>query len=111
LTYPDKMAMPLERLDLFKIGSLTFEEPDYKSFPCLELAYEAGRQAGLYPVVLNAANEIANERFRKQEIGFDDITDYIKRAMDEFTNHGELSLESILAADTETRKRVRGYSK
>jgi len=63
MAHPRRLSTPTEPLDLASIASLTFTEVDHAKYPCLELAYEAGRRGGTYPTVLNAANEIAVARF------------------------------------------------
>ncbi len=87
-SYPDRWAAPLASLDLARLGPLEFAEPDAEAFPCLALAYRAlnaqGPQAvqGSLPVVLNAANEIAVQRFLDGRLGFTQIAQVIALAMD-----------------------------
>ena len=99
----------MKRLDLFELGSLTFEAPDVGRFPCINLAYRAGREGGLVPGVLNVANEVANERFRKNEIGFKDVAAFIERALDDFSGNGRVTMENILETDRVTREKVRNF--
>ena len=73
LTYPERVKSLVKPLDLFKVKSLDFSEPDFGHFPCLALAYKAGRLGGGYPAVLNAANEVAVDRFLKGAALFTDI--------------------------------------
>lgn len=82
LTFPERIDSRFPRLDLFKTRELTFDRPDLSLFPCLGLAYEAVRRGGNMPCILNAANEVANLAYRKDEIGFYDISDIILRTMD-----------------------------
>ena len=80
LTYPSHLASNWETLDLVKIGSLTFEEPNLERFPCISLAYEAIRQEGSTSAVLNIANEQAVYRFLDHQIGFMEIPQIIEEA-------------------------------
>ena len=80
LTYPSHSASNWETLDLVKIGSLTFEEPNLERFPCISLAYEAIRQEGSTSAVLNIANEQAVYRFLDHQIGFMEIPQIIEEA-------------------------------
>lgn len=81
LTYPKRMASTLARLDFARLGALTFEEPDTKTFRGLDIAIEAGRAGGTAPCVMNAANEIAVAAFLAGSIGFLDIYDIIEQTM------------------------------
>jgi 1-deoxy-D-xylulose-5-phosphate reductoisomerase len=92
------------RLDLARIGELTFFEPDYVAFPCLGLAYEALCMGGTAPAVLNAANEVAVEQFLNGAIGFLDIPRLIEHKLSAHRNVAEPSLEDILAADAWARE-------
>lgn len=81
LTYPERMASTLARLDFARLGTLTFEEPDTKTFRGLAIAIEAGRAGGTAPCVMNAANEIAVAAFLDGSIGFLDIYDIIEQTL------------------------------
>ena len=81
LTYPERMASTLARLDFARLGALTFEEPDTKTFRGLAIAIEAGRAGGTAPCVMNAANGIAVAAFLDGSIGFLDIYDIIEQAL------------------------------
>ena len=70
LTYPERLDGPMPFLDLSAVGKLTFEKPDTECFPCLLYAYEAMKEGGTMPAVLNAANEVAVAAFMQSEIGF-----------------------------------------
>ena len=70
LAHPRRLSTPTERLDLAAVGQLTFASVDAAKYPCLELAYQAGRSAGTYPTVLNAANEEAVALFLASDLGF-----------------------------------------
>ena len=108
LSYPERIYTDWEQLDLVKAGELTFREPDRQKYPCMELAYAAGRAGGLMPAVLNAANEQAVALFLAEKIGFLDIPKFIERVCDRFTsqNVAHPTLEDILEADTWARKAV-----
>ena len=103
LTYPKKFPGSLESLDFAKFAKLTFEIPDKSLFPSLDFSYEALRQGGTLPTVMNAANEIAVERFRKGEIRFTDIWNVIEKSMDAHTSIIEPDLDDIFEADNEAR--------
>ncbi|MEX0268586.1 1-deoxy-D-xylulose-5-phosphate reductoisomerase [Leptolyngbyaceae cyanobacterium UHCC 1019] len=108
LSYPDRIATNWEPLDLVKIGSLTFREPDHEKYPCMQLAYAAGRAAGCMPAVLNAANEQAVALFLDEKIRFLDIPRLIEQTCDRYQsqNRPDPSLEDILAADDWARQNV-----
>ena len=86
------------RLDLLAQGRLTFEPPDYKRFPCLQLALEAGRQGGTYPAVLSSADEVAVDLFLAGRIGFQDIPRLIAEALAAHQPEVHPDLEGIEAA-------------
>ena len=89
LSYPDRLEVPLKGLELDRIGQLTFKKPDYESFPCLTYAYEAIRQKGTVPAVLNAANEVAVHAFLDRNIGFNDIPAIIRKTVREHASKSE----------------------
>jgi 1-deoxy-D-xylulose-5-phosphate reductoisomerase len=80
LTYPRHIETDWERLDFVKLKEMTFEAPNYKRFPCMELAFESLRQLGTTPAVLNVANELAVYRFLKSDILFTDIPKIVSDA-------------------------------
>jgi len=108
LSWPDRLYTQWPPLDLVKAGSLTFREPDHNKYPCMGLAYAAGRAGGAMPAVLNAANEQAVALFLEERIGYLDIARLIETACDDFTpqNTSTPDLETILAADSWARQRV-----
>lgn len=106
LNYPHRKATALERMDLAKIMSLTFENADQETFPCLGLAYEVLRNGGVQPTVLNAANEVLVARYLNDEIGFYDIPKGIEWALSKIDNPQVPDLETILSYDSETRIKV-----
>ena len=81
LTYPERVKSLVRPLDFFELKSLEFQEPDFRRFPCLKLAYEAGRLGGSYPAVLNAANEVAVDRFLKGSALFTEIPVITERTL------------------------------
>ncbi|MBR6270561.1 MAG: 1-deoxy-D-xylulose-5-phosphate reductoisomerase [Lachnospiraceae bacterium] len=102
LYYPQRLPLDGERLDLFRLGRLIFEKPDFENFPALRLAFEAARAGGTTPTVFNAANEWSVARFLRGEIGFTCIADNIGRAMAEIKSRRNPSLEDILEAEAQT---------
>ncbi|GBE61045.1 1-deoxy-D-xylulose 5-phosphate reductoisomerase [Babesia ovata] len=83
LNWPDRMENTLPELDLTK-QCLTFTDPDLQKFPCLKLAYDVGKMGGLYPTVLNAANEQANDLMRQDAIGYSELYPLIHDAIDAY---------------------------
>ena len=106
LSWPDRLYTDWEPLDLVKAGNLTFREPDHHKYPCMQLAYAAGRAGGAMPAVLNAANEQAVALFLDEKISFLDIPRLIETTCDRFTaqNTATPSLEDILFADQWARE-------
>ncbi|QBP90694.1 1-deoxy-D-xylulose-5-phosphate reductoisomerase [Bacillus mycoides] len=102
--YPTRLPSSYEKLNLLEIGSLHFEKPDLKKFPCLQYAYECGKIGGTTPAVLNAANEIANALFLKNEIAFFDIEKTIYKTIEAHHNIKDPSLDAILEADQWARE-------
>lgn len=102
-SYPKRLPLNGERLDLFKMKDLTFEQPDTDRFRCLALAYEALKQGGNMPCIVNAANEVANRAFIEDKIGFERIAEIIEAAMAHISLTHQSSLDTYLATDKETR--------
>ena len=109
LTYPNRLPAPAERLDLTRVGALTFEAPDEDRFPCLALARQALLAEGVAPVILNAANEVAVAAFLDGRARFADIPALIQRALDTVPARALDSVETCVAVDEETRAAVRGW--
>lgn len=107
LAYPEQFELNVPRLDLTKLGSLTFEEPDFEKFPCLRYAYEAGKVGGTAPAVLNAANEIAVDAFLHEKISFLDISRIIHRVMETYETKPLISLDDAIEADRWAREKAR----
>ncbi|MEG4065966.1 1-deoxy-D-xylulose-5-phosphate reductoisomerase [Microcoleus sp. Pol11C2] len=108
LSWPERIHTDWERLDLVKAGDLTFREPDHEKYPCMQLAYAAGRAGGSMPAVLNAANEQAVALFLQEKIQFLDIPKLIEKACDKHQtdNCESPGLDDILAADRWARQEV-----
>jgi 1-deoxy-D-xylulose-5-phosphate reductoisomerase len=103
LSYPDRIYTDWEPLDLVKCASLTFRAPDHRKYPCMQLAYAAGRSGGTMPAVLNAANEKAVELFLQEKIKFIQIPQLIEAVCAKHDCINDCSLEDILAVDTWAR--------
>lgn len=108
LSWPERISTKWEQLDLVKAGDLTFREPDHQKYPCMQLAYAAGRAGGLMPAVLNAANEQAVALFLSEKIDFLDIPRLIEQVCDRFStqNTAQPNLDDILAADRWARQAI-----
>jgi 1-deoxy-D-xylulose-5-phosphate reductoisomerase len=108
LTYPERVSNPeLPKLDWNKIKELTFEPPDYKKFPCLELAITAAKAGGTNPAVLCAADEIAVALFMKESIKFTDIARLVEQVLHTHQTISHPTLDNILAADNWARERTK----
>ena len=103
LTYPDRVGSDRVQTNFAKLGKLTFEDPDTQRFPALELARRAGEIGGTLPAVLNAANEVAVEAFVNHEIGFEGISELVRKTMDSHKVLSHPSLVQILEADAWAR--------
>ena len=108
LTYPERLPNDFPRTNLQDISNLTFSVPDLNKFECLKLAYDTLESGGTAPCILNAANEIAVDKFLKNEIKFPDIPALICKALDYFVNHANPELETIIEQDRLTRNYVSG---
>ena len=108
LTWPDRLDGGLVPVDLFEAGALHFVAPDLERFPCLGLAFEAAREGGSLAAVMNAANEVAVERFLNEEIGFPDVWRTVESVMQQHTNCKTPSLGDIFAADAWARAAATG---
>ncbi len=107
LSYPERLANPhLPRLNWENIAELTFEPPDFDSFPCLKIAVEAGKQRGSYPAALCGADEIAVQQFLAGKIKFTDIPELVEQTLNEHKAIAMPDLEEIMAADDWGRDKV-----
>ncbi len=104
LTYPKMASSQVAPLDLYALPTLSFSRHDSVRFPCLELAYTAGKVGGTMPTVLNAGNEVAVNLFLGKKIRFTDIAAIVKQTMNQHQSIEEPTLEDLLAVDQETRK-------
>jgi 1-deoxy-D-xylulose-5-phosphate reductoisomerase len=104
LAYPERIDAGVTPLDLFKIGRLDFEKPDFARFPCLDLAYQALRRGGTAPAVLNAANEEAVAAFLDGKIPFRAIPSVIESVLGEIPVRDAASLPDVLDADAAARQ-------
>ncbi len=107
--YPERIESGVPALDMFKVAHLDFEEPDFKRFPCLGLAYQALASGGNMPAVLNAANEIAVESFLKERMKFTAIPAMIEHVMQTVQQEDITTLEDVLKTDTLARDVAREW--
>ena len=101
MSWPNRIETKWDRLNLAKVGTLTFREPDTEKYPCMRLAYEAGRTGGTMPAVLNAANEEAVKQFLEEKIHFLDIPKFIEDTCEAHKKdfHNEPNLEEVIEVD------------
>jgi 1-deoxy-D-xylulose-5-phosphate reductoisomerase len=110
LTYPERLKNIYPRTNLPLIGQLTFFEPDLDKFECLKIAYSALESGGSAPCVLNAANEIAVDKFLKGEIKFSRIPYIINKSLEKINHHTQPDLGIIFQCDRQTREFAAGLS-
>ena len=103
LTYPDRINDPFGEIDWSKMIELNFEPPDKKSFPCLNIAYEAGRQKGTAPAWLNAANEEAVSAFLSGRLLWKEISEVVSATLQQWSGENADSIETVLKADSDAR--------
>ena len=104
LSYPERISSSFPRLDWWQMQELTFEKPDEEKFRCLHMAYEAIRQGGNAPCILNAANEVVNLAFRQERCSFLNMADIIEHCLIHVPHQESPSLDDYLAIDAETRR-------
>jgi 1-deoxy-D-xylulose-5-phosphate reductoisomerase len=104
LAYPDRLGVPFGRLDWSTPTTLTFEPPDHGAFPCLGLAYDAGRAGGLAPAWLNAANEVAVAAFLSGRITWVTIPSVLRATLDEYEAATGDSVDEVIEADRLARR-------
>ena len=107
ITYPMRFESPVKELDLARIGSLTFFEPDYQTFKCLRACKKAFAMGGAATAIANGANEEANLLFRQGKIKFLDIGDLVMGAVESIENFTPMCVEDVLEADAKARQYVR----
>jgi len=110
LSYPERLASDFPRLDFYQLRELTFYEPDLLKFRCLAMAIEAVNQGGAAAAVMNAANEIAVNRFLKKNIRFDQIADLIEKTLNAHNPVHDITVESLITADAWARNFAIGIS-
>lgn len=103
-SFPQRLHLNGDRLDLFKTQDLQFFKPDYQKFKCLQLAFNAIRKGGNMSCIVNAANEIVNAGFRKGECGFLQMADIIEETMAKATFDSNPDLDVYLQTDAEARR-------
>jgi 1-deoxy-D-xylulose-5-phosphate reductoisomerase len=104
LTYPHRLKNSFPRFNFLDYPSLTFEQPDFKAFRNLQLAYDSLAQGGNAPAILNAANEIAVARFLADEIRFEQLPDVVEHALGKVAYEKTPDLQGLIASDYEARK-------
>ncbi len=109
LTYPTRVESSVPRLNLSQLRQLTFADPRLDDFPCLNLAIEAGRAGRSYPIVLNAANEVAVEAFLSARIGFMDIPRVVRQTLEAHNPVQVTDIDTVLEIDLEARESAKGY--
>ena len=103
-SFPRRLPLNGDRLDLFKERDLQFFEPDYEKFKCLRLAFDAIKRGGNMSCIVNAANEVVNAGFRRGECGFLQMADIIEKVMDKATFDKSPDLDVYLQTDAEARR-------
>jgi 1-deoxy-D-xylulose-5-phosphate reductoisomerase len=104
LAYPERIDSGVASLDLFKVATLSFAEPDFERFPCLALAYQALRAGGTAPAVLNAANEVAVAAFLDERIAFLSIPGVIETVLADLPVNPVTCLDDVIGADAAARR-------
>jgi 1-deoxy-D-xylulose-5-phosphate reductoisomerase len=107
LTYPERIATDLPRLDLKAVGAIEFEATDRARFPCLDLAYEVVKTGGTAPAVLSAADEVAVDRFLAGAIGFGEVYPVLRNVVRAHEPQPADSLEAVMEADRWARDKAR----
>jgi 1-deoxy-D-xylulose-5-phosphate reductoisomerase len=104
LAFPERIESGVAQLDLTQMAALQFHQPDLARFPCLALAFEALREGGTAPALLNAANEVAVQAFLDRRIGFRDIDRVIARVMHENPHGAASNIDAVMAQDARARR-------
>jgi 1-deoxy-D-xylulose-5-phosphate reductoisomerase len=109
MSWPERLETPWRRLDFTAVAQLSFRQPDPAKYPCMQLAYAAGRAGGTMPAVMNAANEQAVALFLEERVHFLDIPRLIERICDRHRVDlmAQPGLEDVLAVDAWARQAVR----
>ena len=106
LLYPDRLECPTKPLSLTDYGQLTFEKPDFETFKCLKSAIEAIKRGGIYPCLVNSANEESVKLFLNDRIKFIDIGEIVSSVLDEFEYSDIKSYDDVVNADKMAREYV-----
>lgn len=109
LTWPDRFESPVRQLRLEEFGTLTFSEPDYNTFSCINLCKAAIKKGGLFPAALNGANEEANLAFRQGKIRFLEIADTVSYVLDNITLPEGVDADGVFEADRAARELARRF--
>jgi len=104
LAYPERMTSNSSKLNLAEIGNLSFFAPDYEKFPALRLGKEALQAGGSAPSILNAANEIAVERFLNQQISFGEIAQIVEKTLEKIPVSSPTTIDEVIAIDRQARQ-------
>ncbi|MTI69995.1 MAG: 1-deoxy-D-xylulose-5-phosphate reductoisomerase [Firmicutes bacterium] len=107
LTHPKRLKNNLKSLDLVELGKLTFQSPDYNTFPCLNLALNSIKEGGTMPAVLNAANEVAVEYFLNHKIKIMDIPNLIEKTLNKHKNIKKPTIDDIIESDKWARSIIK----
>lgn len=103
LSYPYRIPLNVDRLDIFKVANFTFREPDVEKFPCIRIAYESIARGGNTPCIMNAANEVAVAAFLRDKIKFTDIPSIIEKTIEKCSFAAKPTIEEIFESDKEGR--------
>ena len=106
MSYPDRLPDVSPRMDLTKVGTLTFEKPDFERFPALGLAYRVLKEGGTAPVILNGANEIAVQMVLEKKLAFFRIAELLEKTLDSLPVVQDPTVEDIFAADRAARDKA-----
>jgi len=109
LTFPDRFESPVGELNLAKCGTLTFYEPDYDTFKCINLCRKAITMGGLFPAAVNSANEQANKMFREGKIGFPDIYERTASVLEKIPEYDNYNYDDVMEIDALSRELVEKY--
>ena len=107
LTYPERWGSDLKDMDFFALGKMTFQKPDVKKFPSLDLAFYVARKGGTFPAVLNAADEEAVDAFLEGNIRFTEIYRIVEKVVNQHRTVAHPQLKDIFAADEWAREKAR----
>jgi len=111
LSFPNRFKTKFPRFNFLDYPDLTFEKPDFKKFPNLALAFDALKECGNTPCVLNAANEIVVEAFLQDKIGFLEMSDVIEKTINQVKYIKKPSYEDLVESNNEARKIANNYLK